>query len=264
MDTFNIEEKFRTLLSQNKINSAEKLWALSGENAKKETKARQIQKIILKSNNSDEKCFYLKRYFPLPLTEIIKNKICFKPVFRDGAIHEWNAIKKFKELNLNVPEPVAVAKFANGNSCILTKGIENYVRASEILSKNYNINEKRRKNIISQIARITGIMHSANSAHQDLYLLHFFVIPEEDDKIYLIDLQRAIISPKQFSVRWIIKDLSQLFFSAEEIFTEAEKELFRVEYSHYVQPELLEKLLPKVLRKINTLRKKAKKKIKNQ
>jgi len=257
MDTFYVEEKFKPLLSQNKINSPEKLWSLSGENAKKETKARQIQKIILKFNDSKEESFYLKRYYPIPLSEIIKNKICLKPVFTDGAIHEWNAIKEFKKFHLNVPEPVAVAKFANGNSCILTKGIENYLRASEILSKEYHINEERRKNIISQIARITGIMHSANFAHQDLYLLHFFVIPEEADKVYLIDLQRAIISPKQFSKRWIIKDLSQLFFSSEEIFTETEKELFKLEYSKYLHPEILEKLSPKILKKIKWLKKRA-------
>ncbi len=221
MTFFLVNDKFRKVLDGNGISSPKSLWELKGEDAKRKTSARGTEKIILNGNEGKTE-FYLKRYNPISLYEIIKNTLAFKPVFTDGAIHEWKALKAFEENKLSAPSPVAVAKFANGKSCLLSLGIKDYIRASEFLSKNYGATRARRRIVIKQIAQIAGRMHFANFAHQDFYLLHFFVVPAENDKVYLIDLQRVIMAEKKLAKRWIIKDLAQLIFSAEEIVSRQE------------------------------------------
>ncbi|HPN85016.1 MAG TPA: lipopolysaccharide kinase InaA family protein [Victivallales bacterium] len=220
MDVFVAEEKFKNILSANGISDASSLWNLSGEEAKKKTSARGTEKILLDCEGT-RKSFYLKRYNPIPLREILKNAISFKPLFLDGALHEMEALKIFERKGLPAPKPVAAAKFPDGRTCVLTLGINNYVRASEFLSGEYNAGISRRRAVIAKIAKIAGLMHLNNLAHQDLYLLHFFVVPSENDNVYLIDLQRLIVS-KKLSERWIVKDLAQLLFSSQGILSNAE------------------------------------------
>jgi hypothetical protein len=72
-------------------------------------------------------------------------------------------------------------------------------------------------------------MHAAGLAHQDFYLVHFFVKPTEDDALYLIDLQRVIIQ-KPLPTRWIIKDLAQMLFSLHHTGGKQTPDLFQTAY----------------------------------
>lgn len=45
-------------------------------------------------------------------------------------------------------------------------------------------------------------------------MVHLFVKEEEDDAVYLMDLQRAIF-PSRFRRRWQVKDLGQLLYSTK-------------------------------------------------
>ena len=112
-------------------------------------------------------------------------------------------------------QPVACGA-AGGNSCILTLGITDYVRASELFAKFAGGERVRRRKLIRRIAELAAGMHKAEMAHQDFYLVHMFVREKEDDSVFLIDLQRVIFEGS-FSERWRIKDLAQLLFSADKL-----------------------------------------------
>jgi len=258
MEVFLRDDRFDGILSENGIVSPQLLWSLKGEDAKKKTEARQIERICLR-HGPEKAEFYLKRYNPIPLMEIIKNRIALKPVFTDGAIHEWKALKAIEKLGIPAPKTAAAAKFADGRSCILTLGIKNYSRASNILSDPATP-QRRRERIIGRIAEIAGRLHSANIAHQDLYLLHFFVTEAEDDKVHLIDLQRAILSENPLPDRWLSKDLAQLLFSSRGVVTEREIAIFKSEYARHVPGEKSSRLCRRIAAKADWMHRRNSKK----
>ena len=76
-------------------------------------------------------------------------------------------------------------------------------------------------------------MHENGMNHRDFYLCHFLLdnkfaehnTIEESTKLFLIDLHRAQI---RFAtpLRWIVKDLGSLYFSAAEV-PLTKRDLFR-------------------------------------
>jgi heptose I phosphotransferase len=73
--------------------------------------------------------------------------------------------------------------------------------------------------LIKEVARITRLLHQHGVNHRDCYICHFLWDKKSTSKVpvlYLIDLHRAqirTITP----TRWIIKDLSGLYFSSKNI-----------------------------------------------
>lgn len=258
MEVFLSDDRFESVLSENGIVSPQQLWSLKGEDAKKKTEARQIERICLR-HGAETAEFYLKRYNPIPLREIIRNRIALKPVFTDGAIHEWKALKAIEKLGIPAPKTAAAAKFADGRSCILTLGIRNYSRASDILSDPATP-QRRRERIIGRIAEIAGRLHSASIAHQDLYLLHFFVTEWDDDKVHLIDLQRALLSKGAIPDRWLSKDLAQLLFSSRGLVSEREMSLFKTEYARHMPEEKTSRLCRRIAAKADWMHRRNSKK----
>ena len=64
---------------------------------------------------------------------------------------------------------------------------------------------------------MTRRMHDAGLYHQDYYLGHLLLPNDRDDRrIFVIDLGRAGQS-RNLSLRWIVKDLSQLAYSSREL-----------------------------------------------
>lgn len=204
-----VNAEFAEILRSNSITTAKKLWDISSEPVKKHLKERSTECACLEPVKIET---YIKRYLPLPLKDYIKAYISFKPIFSSGAFHEWDAILAFHKNDLPTVIPIAVGKFGR-KSCILTLGITDYIRASELFSKFKPEDKKRKRLLIKKIAKLAADMHSANFAHQDFYLVHILVKEKEDDSLYLLDLQRVIMQ-KELTRRWRIKDLSQLLYSA--------------------------------------------------
>jgi hypothetical protein len=121
--------------------------------------------------------------------------------------------------------PLAAARLGD-RTCNLTMGITDYVRASDFFSLQAQVDTSRKQRIIKNIADLAGIMHAKGLAHQDFYLVHIFIRPDENDAVYLIDLQRTIMQEK-LSLRWRIKDLGQITFATEPFFSSEETALFR-------------------------------------
>lgn len=75
-----------------------------------------------------------------------------------------------------------------------------------------------RKEFIQRLTRFVSAFHQTGFCHRDLYLCHIFVqfsdagLPE----FHLIDLARAF-RPRIRRTRWVLKDLSQLDYSARQV-----------------------------------------------
>lgn len=225
-----INAEFEELLDYNGISTADDLWSIQSDSVKNILQERGTGRCMLSSPNGHEVETYIKRYQPIPLREVIKNMMGFKPFHFDG-IHEWNAIIAFHELELNTMQPIAAARFRDGRSCNLTLGIRHYTRGLELF-KELNDSQERKERLICSIAEMIGRMHSNGMAHQDMYLVHLFIKEKENDAVYLIDLQRMIMQRK-LSRRWRVKDLGQFLFSAWEFLGENERKLFTETYSKH-------------------------------
>jgi heptose I phosphotransferase len=210
------------------LDSAEKLWNLDGEAVKKILKQRGTDRVFLKTPDGGLVETYIKRYSRIPAKEIIKQAFSGKFHTFD-AVHEWNALRAFHRAELNTMVPVAVAAPGGGRSCNLTLGIDGYVKAEQLFKDFTPADGPRKKALIGKIAELAGKMHAAGFAHQDFYLVHMFVKENEDDNIYLIDLQRLIMQ-KKLHRRWRVKDLAQLFFAARPYVSETDIRRFWLIY----------------------------------
>lgn len=76
-----------------------------------------------------------------------------------------------------------------------------------------------KRELIEKVARIARELHRNGINHRDFYICHFLLdtAHERDhSRLFLIDLHRAQIR-RQTPERWIIKDLSGLYFSSRDI-----------------------------------------------
>ena len=268
--TFVFNSEFTELLRENKIESFDGLWSLSGEAVKKKLAERGTERIYLNSPHGTEKVeTYLKRYLPLPSKEYFKAITSFRPFFPSGARHEWDAIIAFHKAKIPTMLPIAVGYDKDGKSALLTLAIRDYMRASDLLNnwKGDSSKRKKRRELIANIAELAGKMHAAQFAHQDFYLVHLFVKGNMD--VLPIDLQR-IIMKNQFGRRWRVKDLGQLLYSALEFTSWSDRLFFWQKYTEIAGSELYrdKRLIRSVIKKAQSiynrsLRKKAKKKREN-
>ena len=213
-----VNEDYSELLEMNNILSPEDLWNLKGESVKNFLKERGTERAFLVQKDGQKIETYVKRYLPLPLKEYFKAAISAKPLFKTGAVHEWEAIVAFHNEGIPTMIPIAAGVLQDGRSVNITLGITGYTRASDIFSAGPSRSE--RISLISEIAELAGRMHAAGFAHQDFYLVHLFVT-DADKKVLPIDLQRLIMG-RQFPARWQIKDLAQLLYSAEPYVSETD------------------------------------------
>ncbi|QSH42171.1 lipopolysaccharide kinase InaA family protein [Lentisphaerota bacterium ZTH] len=208
-----VNKDYTELLKFNGIETARDLWDFEGEAVKKILKQRGTERVFLNTPNGSRIEAYIKRYSPEPKREILKKVFSLKFHTFD-AFHEWRALRAFHRAGIPTMEPMAVASPFKGCSCNLTLGITGYVKAAELFKNFTPADRCRRLRLIDNIAQIAGSMHAHNYAHQDFYLVHMFVREQENDKVYLIDLQRLIIQRK-LSWRWRVKDLAQLLFASK-------------------------------------------------
>ena len=213
-DSLLFNADFARILEVNGISSFGDLWNMSGESVKNVLKERGTERVFLKSPEGSALTeAYIKRYRPEPFMSRMKNIMSLRPSRFPGAMNEWEAIIEFHRKNLPTMQPIACGA-SGGNSCILTLGITDYVRASDLFARFAKGERLRKRKLIMRIAELAAGMHLSKMAHQDFYLVHMFVKEEEDDRVFLIDLQRVIFE-ESFSERWRVKDLAQLLFSAD-------------------------------------------------
>lgn len=216
-----VNSEFMDLLRAHKLTSVSALWSVSSDPVKKVVKERGTEKLLLDGTE-----YFIKRCSLSSIKERVKSAFSLKFRYFD-AMNEWNALLRFHELGLNTMTPVAAGSLPDGRTLVLTLGLRNYRRASEIFPELQDAAVK--KDLIQKIAVLAGKMHANGIGHQDFYLVHMFVMNDSQD-IYLIDLQRCILG-KELARRWIIKDLGQLYFSARDHVSDDDISFFISEYN---------------------------------
>lgn len=201
----------------------DKVSALSGD-VYRDVKGRRTLRFEL-----GQQRYFAKIHKGVGWPEIIKNLLTFKmPVL--GADNEWCAIAKLQSLGIATMTAVGFGSRgwnpATRQSFILTEALENTISLEDYCANwpSQKPNFALKLKIIEQLARISKTLHGNGVCHRDYYLCHFLLHDEaafsagqkELPQLSLIDLHRALIRRK-LPVRWIIKDIAGLYFSALHI-----------------------------------------------
>lgn len=174
------------------------------------------------------KSYFIKNHFGVGWTEILKNIMQLRlPIL--GAENEWKAVSKLKSLGLATMTSVAYDSRgwnpARRQSLIVTEDLANTI-SLEDYCKGWKQNPPdfaSKLKLLKKLARISRILHQGGVCHRDFYLCHFLMPKscleadsEQEFELYIIDLHRALIK-NQLGMRWIVKDISGLFYSAMDI-----------------------------------------------
>jgi heptose I phosphotransferase len=192
------------------------IMALAGETFRHQD-GRRTQRLQING-----KAYFIKQHKGVGWKEIIKNLFQLRfPVL--SAKNEWRAIQKLAALNIAVPTVVGFGMRgmnpAKLQSFILMEELAPTI-SLETLShqwKNAPPSFLEKRNLIKAVATIARTMHEHGINHRDFYLCHFLLDQASPSlKLYLIDLHRAQIRRKT-PTRWIMKDLSGLYFSCAHL-----------------------------------------------
>lgn len=171
------------------------------------------------SDGDGTQAFYIKRHDGSPLGEYVKPLLRLsRPSI--GAGDEWRAMIRFHELGIPTMTPVAFGRRGR-RSFSMSLAIEGCVKLSAWIEQNLaepSPEARAEARAIARgVARVARSMHGAHLHHQDFYLGHLLKPAGADpEPIYVIDLGRV----RRFRwgrLRWIVKDLGQLDFSAEHV-----------------------------------------------
>ncbi|MDD9874839.1 MAG: lipopolysaccharide core heptose(I) kinase RfaP [Gammaproteobacteria bacterium] len=196
--------------------------------------------------------YFLKLHQGVGWLEILKNLAQLRlPVV--SARNEWRAIRRLRELHLRAP--VAVAYGSRGLnparrlSFLVTEELTGSVSLEEFCAtwRQRPPHPTAKRALIAQVADIARTMHESGVNHRDFYLCHLRIDVSDGDpggggelgggaggsdggnsgadddalaaanaRLTILDLHRAQIRRKT-PVRWRVKDLGGLYFSARDI-----------------------------------------------
>jgi lipopolysaccharide core heptose(I) kinase len=169
--------------------------------------------------------FFLKAHWGVGWREIIKDLTSLRlPVV--GARNEWLAIQKMHDIGIATMITAAYGETginpARRKSFLVTDALQNTEDLEHWLPAqlgNLACGERvrRKRAVLSEVARMARVMHGHGVNHRDFYLCHFRIDPETADQnqpvIYLMDLHRAQIRHK-VPLRWRVKDIAGLLYSS--------------------------------------------------
>ncbi|HEV2295544.1 MAG TPA: lipopolysaccharide kinase InaA family protein [Tepidisphaeraceae bacterium] len=103
----------------------------------------------------------------------------------------------------------------DGRSFIITEDLSGFAAADQLIQSGGATFEA----LCPATADLAGALHDKALHHRDLYLCHFFAKVENGKvEIRLIDAGRVARLPRwPFGGRWIVKDLSQFWYSAQQL-----------------------------------------------
>lgn len=173
--------------------------------------------------------YFAKIHHGVGWLEIFKNLVTLKkPVL--GAMDEWRALNKLRSLGIDTLTVVACATRgknpASMQSFIITRALQN-TTSLEDYCRDWPHNPPTRKlkrALLKKVATVSRLLHDNGVNHRDYYICHFLLdnasvqenCEDGEPRLYLIDLHRAQVRPN-IPVRWRVKDISGLLFSAMNI-----------------------------------------------
>lgn len=164
--------------------------------------------------------YFVKRHGGTTWREILKNLLTGRlPVV--SARNEFVALNALAGISVAVPVPAAYGRRGRLpgtlESFIVTEDVgphqslEDYCQPWARQAPGY----RAKLQLLHKVARIARLMHAAGICHRDFYLCHF-LRRECDGELVLIDLHRAL-HKRRLALRWVVKDLAGLYFSAMDI-----------------------------------------------
>ncbi|MEX0617864.1 MAG: lipopolysaccharide core heptose(I) kinase RfaP [Pseudohongiellaceae bacterium] len=179
----------------------------------------------------NNKSYFVKLHTGVGWGEILKNLTQGRlPIL--GAGNEWLALQRLRELGVDSMHPVAFGSRglnpANRQSFIITEALKGTVSLEDFCAAwpSQRPDFALKKALINRVADVARTLHHNGICHRDFYICHFLLhrnsLQSSLDKDYsniklsLIDLHRALIK-KRLTRRWVIKDVSGLYFSTMDI-----------------------------------------------
>jgi heptose I phosphotransferase len=201
----------------------EKIFALQGEEFRNMDGRRTLRFELL------GKSYFVKMYQGLGWWRIVKSLMTLRKPPVMSAHNEWLAIRILTELGIETMTEVAYGERgrnpARRQSFLVTEDLHNTVSLEDFCRdwKDSPPDLQFKRQLISRLGHMAGVMHAHGINHRDYYLCHFLLEQgsgdprtPDDFHVYLIDLHRV-----QFRAsvpqRWLIKDLASLHFSAMDI-----------------------------------------------
>lgn len=173
--------------------------------------------------SENKETYFLKRHTGINSREFFKNIIQLRlPIF--GAKNEVEAISALEKFGF-VPEIIGYG-FRKSRSFIITRELI-YTISLEDFCRDFRENPpplKLKRALIRKVAEISKIIHDNGINHRDFYLCHFLLditggrefLDLNNLNLYVIDWHRAHVR-KKVPLRWRIKDIAGLYFSAMDI-----------------------------------------------
>lgn len=196
----------------------------------------------------DDSGYFLKTHSGVGWGEIFKNLLSLKrPVL--GAQNEWHALHLLRRIGVKAPRPLGFGTRGYNPARRTSFVIMEEVRGSVSLEALYQLPGRDediplKRDLIASLAGIARTLHLNGVNHRDFYLCHFLAdesiaadVPGHarlPGEIFLIDLHRAQIR-RRTPMRWIIKDLGGLYYSAMDIRL-SRNDLFRFIRAYSGQP----------------------------
>jgi hypothetical protein len=132
------------------------------------------------------------------------------------AKQELEGVRLLEAASIATVKVVGHGEVADGRSFIIVEDLAGYAAADKLIESGRATFEA----LCAATADLAGALHDRALHHRDLYLCHFFARVDEGGKVdvRLIDAGRVARLPRwPFRGRWIVKDLSQFWYSAQQV-----------------------------------------------
>ena len=259
-----VTSEYASLLSRNKLTDFNTLMHYqNGRVVKNAIKERSTVRLTLKDSDGEIGA-YLKRYQAPSFNAWVSSLL--KLSFPRSAMDEWNNIHAFHARGIPTMIPLSAGlrkrHAFEKESFLLTREIEGAERLEHYFPRHlsppltgHTLKEKRA--LIKELALLVRRMHMLGLNHRDLYLCHILVKKDSHHNwnIYFADLHRAD-RRKKVGVRWKVKDLAALNYSADRNFiTRTDRLRFLTHYRGESTPDAQrEVLIKKILKKTEKIR----------
>ena len=185
------------------------------------------------------KGYFMKTHSGAGWGEILKNLVSLKlPVL--GAQNEWHALHYAGRLGVGVPRPLGFGTRGRNPARRQSLVIMNEVAGGSLeklcASDDWAQDVLFKRTLIALLAGIARTLHLNGANHRDFYLCHFLLRPpaagvdstaqRRATELVLIDLHRMQIR-RRTPMRWIVKDLGGLYFSAMDATGLTSRDLYR-------------------------------------
>ena len=137
------------------------------------------------------------------------------PCLASPALLEVNGIQLLRDAGIPTVNVVGHGNIADGRSFIITEDLVGFAAADKLLESGGVAFDT----LCDATADLAGALHDKALHHRDLYLCHFFAKVEHGKvDLRLIDAGRVARVPRwPFRGRWIVKDLSQFWYRAQQL-----------------------------------------------